>query len=481
MPVNNSVKLNIINDLAGGKFAKRSFLLITSQGIRMIAQIAIIYLYARHLSLKEYGLYQSVWLYVNIISILSLFGLPSLILSSSKKNIYDSVKDNIKYFFIVGSLVNFLPLLFILLAVHEFTIGDKLLIAILVLSQNISIVAEAITIKKEQETLLLISNIIFTIGYFACHILILYTGYSLELLIAVLILIFTLKTTILAFFGKQDIPEYTGITTSSTGRQWLYLGIIDSLSVFVKWMDKWLILFFLSVSLSQFAIYFNGSYEIPVFGLMVSAVGNIMLIELSKHGNTKAELNKILFTNSSVSLASVVFPAFAFLLFYHTYFFIFLFSTKYIASIPIFFISIFVLPVRITNYTAALQVYNQNNLVIKGALLDIIIASILMTGLYPLLGTRGLVLAFVISTYIQAWYYLWQTSKLIKQPIIYFFPIKKLLLLLLISISILGTTFLLVTIFPYPFNMIAGIAVCALLITILVYISLKRSNWSVLS
>ncbi len=479
MPVINSAKQNIINNIAGGKFAKRSFLLITSQGTRMLAQIVIIFIYSRHLSFKEYGAYQSVWLYVNVISTLSLFGLPSLIMSASQKNIYTSVKDNKKHFFIAGSIVNFLPLLFLLLAVHEFSIGSKLLIIMLIICQNISILAEAITIKKEKEMLLLISNIIFAIGYFACHIFILYTGYSLELLVAVLILIFAIKATTLLWLNKQNIEDPVNTLSPTTGRQWFYLGVVDSLSVLFKWIDKWIILFFLSVS--QFAIYFNGSYEIPVLGLMVSGVGNIMLIELSKHSHKSSAASKILFTNSSLLLASIVFPSFAFLLFYHSYFFTFIFSAKYVASIPIFFVSIFILPVRITNYGATLQVYNRNDLVVKGALIDIIIAVILMAFLYPFMGMKGLALAFVISTYIQAWYYLWHTSNLINQKIVSFFPLKKLLLLMVISILLLGTTYAICNRLPYPLNMIIGVAVCSLLIISLLYLSIKRSNWSFLS
>src|ERR1700757_406416 len=116
MPVNSSAKQNIISEIAGGRFAKRSFLLIASQVIRLIAQVAVIFVYARHLSLKDYGIYQSVWLYTNIISVLSLFGLPALILSTHEKNIRTWIKENKKSFLTIAGIVTMLPLLFLFTA-----------------------------------------------------------------------------------------------------------------------------------------------------------------------------------------------------------------------------------------------------------------------------------------------------------------------------------------------------------------------------
>jgi O-antigen/teichoic acid export membrane protein len=475
MPANNLAKPSIIADIAGKKFAQRSFLLIASQLIRLAAQLSIIFIYARHLSYKDYGLYQSVWLYVNVISILSLFGLPSLILSTPQKNIFKWIKENGNHFFIIAVALNLLPRIFLLAVIHEFDITERFLIVVLIVIQNISIITETITIKKEKETLVLVANIIFTIGYFICHLFVLYTGYSLQLLLTGLIVVFIVKTIILFFFSKQQQEHPLDIHLIKTGTQWFYLGLVDLLGVLFKWLDKWLILFFLSVS--QFAIYFNGAYEIPVFGLMLGAVGNIMLIELSKHRHDTFEQNKTLFINSSLLLASVVFPSFAFLLFYHHDFFTLIFSAKYTVSIPIFFISIFILPVRITNYTAALQVYHRNDLIVKGALLDIVVAILLMAILYPLLQMRGLALAFVLSTYVQAWYYLWQTSRLVKEKISVFFPIKELIIIMGISIVVMAITFFIFNRSTYPFGMIGGIVICSLLIALLVFFYLKKDGF----
>ena len=260
----------------------------------------------------------------------------------------------------------------------------------------------------------------------------------------------------------------------STGKQWFYLGLNDVLGIIFKWLDKWVILFFVSVT--EFAVYFNGSYEIPIFGLMLSAAGNIMLVELSKANNDGTAKIKSLFENSSLLLAAIVFPSFCFLFFYSTEFFTLIFSAKYAASIPVFIISIFVLPVRITYFTAVLQVYHRSDLIVKGAVLDLLVAIVLMAVLYPLLQMEGLALAFVVSTYVQAGYYLWHTGKIINKKVSYFFPFKKLFMLLVLSAVITGAGYYLFIFLSYPVNMILGIALCVILIAALLFYYTKRAK-----
>jgi O-antigen/teichoic acid export membrane protein len=472
--VSNLPKQNTTPDFSLGSFAKRSLLLLLSLSFKLLVQIVVIFVYARYLSVSDYGNYQSIWLYANVGSIIGLFGLPSLLLSISLKNIIKWVKENKVVFFLAFMLLNLIPFVVLLFFRNQFPINTRFLLLLLIIIQNVSIIAETIAIKAEKEKLVLVSNIVFNVAYLSLHIFLLYYGYSLHLLLLGLAGLYLIKTFILLFYKHHYMVQDNNTTVQAIGKQWLYLGLNDTVSVISKWLDKWVILLLLSAT--QFAIYFNGSYEIPVFGLMLSAVGNIMVVELSKQRVDPIKHINALFTTSSISLAAIVFPSFAFLLFYHTAFFTLIFSAKYITAIPVFFVSIFILPVRITNYTAVLQVHNKNNLIIKGTLLDIGVAIILMIVFYPLMQMKGLALAFVLSTYLQAWYYLWATSKLINKKISSFFPIKKLLGIMALSVFILGIIYFLSSKFKFPANLLLGIIMCGALILFLLYIHLKKST-----
>ena len=438
-----------------------------SSVFKMLAQLTIIFLYARNLSVENYGLYQSVWLYINIASMISLFGLPALILSSPVNAITGWIKENKNYFILFFGLLNFIPLLYILITVTEYNFITRILLIILTAVQNIAVVMETTAIKKEKEKLVLITNLIFTAGYILCHLIILYSNYSLQLLLAGLIFIFIIKAMLQYYFSRNITVDKFSAPSLQLSKQWVYLGLNDIAGVIFKWLDKWVILYFISVA--QFAVYFNGSYEIPIFALMLSAAGSVMLVEMSRQNTGIAEKAKTLFKSSSILLSSVVFPSFCFLFFYHTEFFTLIFSAKYAAAIPVFLISIFILPVRITNYTAVLQVYNRTDLILKGAVLDLIVALVLMILLYPLFQLKGIAAAFVLSTYTQAAYYLWHTGKLIDKKINYFFPFKNLIFIMSISILVTGIGYFISRNFSTAINLTSGIVLCLFVILILLY------------
>ncbi|MGG9971887.1 lipopolysaccharide biosynthesis protein [Ferruginibacter sp. SUN002] len=456
----------------------RMFFLLLSKLLPLIGQLLIIFIFSRQLSYDDYGSYQSIWLYMNILSVIGLFGLPALLLSTSLKNIVDWIKGNRRTAIPVLLLLNLLPVVYLITIVQHFSICVKCLLLFVIIFQNISIIIESLAIKNEREKNVVFSNIIFSALFFVWHLYVLNSGFSLEKLLPGLLLLYVLKSCLL--FHKKifnlSIPTLI-ITPNIIGNQWFYLGINDVLGVLFKWLDKWVILLMLTAT--QFAIYFNGAYEIPIFALMVSAVGSIMLVELSKPSDNFSERASTTFKSTSLLLASVVFPAFCFLLFFNQDFFIFFFGVKYTASIPVFIISIFILPVRIANYTAVLQVLHRNDLIVKGAVLDICIAIVMMLILYPILHERGIALAFVISTYLQVAYYLWHTGKLLKKKIYTFFPLQKLALIMLFSlITMLSSRYALILLSPLN-KIMAGALICSIIILLLLLYHFKVDKKSV--
>ena len=223
-------------------------------------------------------------------------------------------------------------------------------------------------------------------------------------------------------------------------KHWGYLGLNEVLGVISKWIDKIFLLYLLTTS--EFAVFFNGAFEIPLFGLLISVAGSLMLIEFS--GNIQLK-DKILglFRESFSMLSAIVFPLFFFLLFFRNDIFSLVFKDKYNASIPIFAISIFILPLQINNYSVILQCFSQGKKIMAGSIIDIVIALILMISLYPLMGSRGIVLSIVISTYCQALYYLWHSAKILNINFFRLFPIQKLVVKFLILLILYFIIFLL--------------------------------------
>ncbi|RYY63774.1 MAG: hypothetical protein EOO13_19240, partial [Chitinophagaceae bacterium] len=316
------------------QFARRSILLIVGNLVKLAVQLAVIYLYSRILSVTDYGRYQSIWLYVNVFSVIGLFGLPSILLSSSTAGMLQWIRGNRNLISILFSLLFIGPLIWILSLSTQFSWLERSLLCSLLLFQNMSIIAETLAIKKEQERKVLVVNIFFNAGYLIAHLWVVYSmTFSLMTLLAVLSLLHVLKALVLLksrahlwAAGNENIDAHL------IGKQWLYLGLYDVVAVLFKWVDKWIILVFISVG--QFAVYYNGSYEIPVFMMLASAVGNVLVVEFAKSTQIDAAKALELFKRSSLFLSSLMLPAFCFLLFFHEPLFLFVFSEKYAAAVP---------------------------------------------------------------------------------------------------------------------------------------------------
>ena len=138
-------------------------------------------------------------------------------------------------------------------------------------------------------------------------------------------------------------------------------------------------------------------------------------------------------------------------------------------AVPIFLVSIFVLPVRICYYTAALQAHQRNDLILKGSLLDLTLAIALMAVLYPLAGLPGLAGAFVLSTYLQSFYYLWHVSRLLRCRISALLPFGYFSIVFLISVAAMAACYLLIKNQPAIVALSAGgLLTIAIAITLLI-------------
>jgi O-antigen/teichoic acid export membrane protein len=150
---------------------------------------------------------------------------------------------------------------------------------------------------------------------------------------------------------------------------------------------------------------------VPFLPILLGAVGGAALMQLSAD---KAEDAPIVVVNKTARiLSALVFPVFFFLVCFRYELFTVILTNRYEGSVPIFLMSMLVLPLRAYNFTVVLQNKHKGNLINKGALLDMVLACVLMYPLYLLLGLPGVALSFVVSTYLQAAYYLYHTSRVL--------------------------------------------------------------------
>ena len=81
-----------------GLLSQRSAWLFIGKVMPVIILFYITILYSRRLSYEDYGRFQSAWMYINILNIITSFGAPSLILSSELSFLSSFFQRNRKYF-----------------------------------------------------------------------------------------------------------------------------------------------------------------------------------------------------------------------------------------------------------------------------------------------------------------------------------------------------------------------------------------------
>jgi|GEM_PF-661100 len=402
---------------------RKFFWLFLSRVMPLVALFLITIIYSRKLTYDDYGKFQSVWIYTNIVNVIISFGIASVILSTDLDFLTAFIKNNRRKLILFYSALWISGLVTFFFVAKNFNSSLKFLLIAFIITQNVATAADNLLIKKGNEKISGIINFVYAFIFFGWHIYVLCTWYSLYHLVEGITIISAARLMIILLIPLRKRETRVTVSNNQFLHHWGYLGLNDTLGVLARWIDKLFLLYLLSAG--DFAIFFNGSIEIPLFALLVSVTGNFLSIEMSASLLQPKKMIKV-YRESFHILSNIVFPLFLFLFFFRADLFSLVFAHKYDASLPIFVISIFILPLRINNYGVVLQCFSQGKRVLFGSLLDLFIAIILMIILYPLMGTKGVALSVVISTYCQSLYYLWHSSRMLNSTILQLLPLKKL-------------------------------------------------------
>jgi O-antigen/teichoic acid export membrane protein len=151
----------------------------------------------------------------------------------------------------------------------------------------------------------------------------------------------------------------------------------------------------------DFAVYINGAMEIPVIAIVTGSITTVVFAEMAElcaKGDKVAALQ--LFHKASIKSACVLFPTMCFLLVTAKPFITFLYSEQYHASVVPFVIYLFVLPVRIVVYGAALMALGMSRVILVRSILDLAINSILCYVLVQTIGYIGAAIATMLTLYL---------------------------------------------------------------------------------
>ncbi len=414
---------------ANSVFVSNSFFIFITRFFPSLANLLVLVWYSRNLSEADYGNYQLFWIQLYVIYPLISFGLHNVIVTYTR-NFLANILSKIRllhYAFYVGWAV----LLSLLFAWLQSDLGRVhfLTSLLFILSFSVGVITESLLIVFRKYRVLTWSGFLYAAAFCAVHWWALQAGLTLQalfslLLVANMLRVFVYSCAVLLEV-KKDVDGYVEefVDLGAVRALWLHLGLYDVVQMLSSWVDKFAVAMVLTAGLS--AIYYNGAQNVPFLPILLSAAGSAVLLQLAgRNGLPEKEATLQLVNESGRMLSSIVFPVFFFLYIFRNELFVSVLSEKYIPAIPIFAVSILSLPVRAYSFTTVLQRAHKGHIINIGAVAELILAVALMYPLYLLIGLPGVALSFVISTYLQAAFYLIATARHLHVSPLHLLPLR---------------------------------------------------------
>lgn len=377
----------------------------------------MLYLFAHKLPVTENGAYQGFWAQLNVFNAITGLGIALFAYTYAPAKLVHLFRSfSGKHLTVYFSFLMICGLLFGLL---QYRNGLSLLPAgLLLILFTLNNIADTLLAVFRRATFLIGINVLYALGFFLLHIYMLEVGSSMNALVLSLLPLSVLKLLWSAWViiksgatqAKERQEEASHSNLSAMRKLWMHLYFYDIIQVSFLWLDKFIIS--LLFSKEEAAVYINGSLNIPFLPLAFAAVSSAALMQLSGSRGKRHQVTVM--RNVGRLLSSMAFPLFFFLLYFRQEFIYFFFSEQYATAIPIFLCSILILPIRAYNHTIILQSRERGSIINRGAILDMVLAVLLMYPFYLWLGLPGVALSFVCSTMVQVVYYFYHSRKLLQ-------------------------------------------------------------------
>ena len=400
----------------------RSTLLGTSAAIFVIrllpalATVAALVWLARRVGPTYYGQYQAFWVQWQVLHVVACLGLPTLVLTYPAATLA-SLLGAARRRHLAG-LLAWWGLLAGVFAAVQHGAGSPFAAwqagAFLLLGVPVAVLDAYALLRRQFGPVALLSGV-YAALFLAAHALLIGGWIGSAGLLNALLLANGLRLGVLGYLARPAgasiaAPPLPWPTIRSL---WLHTALNEVVQVLFKWVDKLALSFLLPAAL--FALYFNGTIDVPFLPLLLGAAGSGLLLHFSEPQVADAARIGALRAAGAL-LGRLVGPLFFFLVFFRRELFGVVFAHRYDAAVPLFLVASLVIPLRAYNFTALLQHKGQGRTLSTGAVLDLLLALALMYPLYRGLGLAGVALAFVISTYGQAAFYLGHTARLLAVP-----------------------------------------------------------------
>lgn len=445
------------------------FSLTIAQGVLVLANVGAGMVFARVLTVADYGTYLQTFLAYDFAVPLLTAGLPSALfyfLPSSEKRQKGLVLDNLTLLFLAGLIFSsFLLLGGTELLARRFDNPDlsKTLqwMVLYPLYTFPVLLASAVWVTKNKVKLNSVFNIVrgLTLAFLLIIAAWLSEGFMAPTMVRIFLPLAFLPVALYFVFkevpGDWDLPRLSSMWEMAKFS--IPLGLATVFGTLTIQLAS--IVVSMLTSPQDFAIYANGAKEVPIIGIITGSISVVIMADMAKRikeGDKQSALD--LFRKSAAISATFLLPVMIFLLIYAENFIQVLYSNKYSESVLPFRIYLFMLPVRIVFYGAAFIALGRTKALLYRSLISLVLTAIFAYFMTQWIGYIGAAIATVIVSYIWAIpYNLFTLAKGFESKPLNIIPFKRLGLILFIAL-ISGFPAALFTFFdlPYLISMAGG-------------------------
>lgn len=407
----------------------------------------ISWLSASHLlPIDVYGQYQRFWIQLSTLGSIAALGYPTFIFNYPGLAALEVLRAIPKRK--VQAYITCILAAAVLFGVFQHPSNLALIGGLTFLAWTFGLLLEATLLALKERRSVIVLNILYAGGMVSTHLILLNGGATLSTLMGSVCLMIVIKAVgsllLLSRYRSAFKGTSNPIRHIDYAKQWKHFAVNDTIQVLFRWIDKFILSFLLIQS--TFAVYANASIDIPFLPVLFAAVAGAAVQHWASTGKEESPIPVL--HHGTKLLSALIFPLFAFLMAFRIEVLHILFSSQYVSGVWIFVCAQLVLPLRAYPFTSLLQSHKRADIITRGAVIDFAIACVLMYPLYRLLHLPGIALAFVISTYWQAGYYLIKTQEVTNIPLLKLFPAKTLIVRLAVALVIFFGVYLILQFLP---------------------------------
>lgn len=381
-----------------------------AKGVLMLVNVVSGMIFARTLSLSDYGTYLQTFLAYDFAVPLLTLGLPSALfyfLPAEKERKKGLILDNLLLMFLLGIIFslflylggtellakrfnnpNLTQTLYWMLFYPLYTFPVLIASAVWVTEDKVKLNAKYNVITGIVLSLSLICAAIFTKSYLIPTLV--------RILLPLAFFPFALYFIFKDMPGNWNLPSLSSMW--SMAKFSIPLGIASVFGTLTLQVSN--VIVSMLTTTSEYAIYANGAKQVPFIGIITGSISVVLIAEMTKSikgGDYKNALQ--LFRKSASYSASLLFPIMVFLMIFADSFINILYSFKYANSVEPFRFFLLLIPLRIVYYGAAFIAFGKTRDVLYRSLIELLITCFFSYLFVKYMGSNGAALGLILTMF----------------------------------------------------------------------------------